>query len=68
MSKRNMLRKVRAFKTAYARGDMELEQIRQSLVAWSGHAKHGNTYNLRRRVSRELVITREAGDRNRENS
>jgi len=29
-----------------------------SLASWNGHAKHGNTYNLRRKLFKKLIFRR----------
>lgn len=45
-SKERMRRKLKAFKHMYKRGEITKEQIDQSWASWEGHAKHGDTYFL----------------------
>ncbi len=37
---------------------MNLEQVRRCLVSWCGHAEHGDTYNLRRKLFGKLILRR----------
>lgn len=55
-SKEKMKKKIRYFNSAYERGEITLEAIEQSVAAWIGHAKHGNTYNLRRKTLGRLKL------------
>ncbi|MFA4889763.1 MAG: reverse transcriptase domain-containing protein [Candidatus Omnitrophota bacterium] len=56
-SVRRMRRKLRKFARLYSAGVINLSKIRQSLVSWLGHARHADTYNLRRR----LFLNRDSG-------
>lgn len=49
-SKERMRRKLRAFKYMYRNGEITKEQIDQSWASWEGHAKHGDTYFLRKKM------------------
>lgn len=40
----------------FIKTQITLSDIEQSLKAWIGHAKHGNTYNLREDVFKQLVF------------
>jgi hypothetical protein len=58
-SVRRMKRKIRHFKREFARGEMLCgEHVRQCLASWSGHAEHGDTYNLRRKLFGKLILRR----------
>ena len=41
-------RRLRRQRQALAAGDLSPQELRQSLASWIGHAKHGNTYQLRK--------------------
>lgn len=43
---RNMRRRLKAF----AAGKIGMEEMRMSMMAWLGHARHANTYRLRKRM------------------
>lgn len=43
---------------AYRRGELELDQVGQRLAAWIGHARHGETRGLRRKMFRGVVFRR----------
>ncbi len=45
-SKRAMKRKLKSFKTKYAKEAMTKEAIERSYESWKGHASHGNCYGL----------------------
>ena len=47
-SKRDMRRKLHKFKRLHQAGRISKERIDASFASWQGHAKHGNTYHLRR--------------------
>ena len=49
-SKRRMKRKMKFFEKAYQKGLREKEDIETVIHSWVGHAKHGNTYQLRKRL------------------
>jgi hypothetical protein len=58
-SVRRMKRKISHFTREFSQGTMLCgEQIRRCLVSWNGHAKHGNTYNLRRKLFGRLIFRR----------
>jgi len=59
LSRRNIktfMRRFRAQRDAYHRGELSLGKVRESLRAWIAHAQHGDTYRLRRRLLREVVF------------
>ena len=43
----NMRRKIRKYRGKVDRGEMTLEQVRQSYTSWIGHISHGNTHRLK---------------------
>ena len=58
-SKDNMKRKVKLFRNLHDDELIEVDRIKQSVASWEGHAKHGNTYNLRQHILepvREIII------------
>ncbi len=57
-SKASMKRKIKKFNDAYAKGEMSYETVRSSVASWLGHAKHGNTYHLRKKIMGELSLRR----------
>jgi hypothetical protein len=54
--KQAVKRKIRAFMDKHERGEIEWERIRGSMASWCGHARFGNTYALRERVTARLRI------------
>lgn len=55
-SKASMKRKVKKFNDAYAKGEMTYDAVRCSVASWAGHARHGNTYYLRRKILGKLSL------------
>lgn len=55
-SKSKMNRKIKKFNKLYQEDKISYEQIRQSTASWLGHAKHGNTYNLRKSMMKKLRL------------
>lgn len=53
---RRFMRRFRAQRDAYHRGELTLEELQISLDAWIAHAAHGNTYQLRRRLFKEVTF------------
>lgn len=58
-SKTKMNKKIKNFNKLYSENKISYEEIRQSTVSWIGHAKHGNTYNLRKSMMKKLKLKRE---------
>ena len=46
-------RRYRRLRRAYARGEIPLEKVQQSIQGWVAHARHGETWGLRRALLRE---------------
>lgn len=57
-SKRRMKRKMKYFANEYQKGIIELEQIRACVHSWIGHATHGDTYNLRKRILNKHIFSK----------
>ena len=43
-------RKLKTFQAGYAHGLVTLDQINASVQSWLGHAKHADTYRLRKKI------------------
>ena len=57
-SVKRMRRRLKKFQRLYQEGAVDLENIRQSVASWLGHARHANTYNLRRKLFNEWKLIR----------
>ncbi len=57
-SKKRMKRKIKKFKVKYENREMDYEDIKRSVNSWLGHAKHGNTYNLRKSIYKKMIFRR----------
>lgn len=55
-SKSKMNRKIKKFNKLYEENKITFEEIRQSTASWIGHAKHGDTYNLRKSMMKKLKL------------
>jgi RNA-directed DNA polymerase len=53
-SHKRMKRKLKKFKER----DVEYEKIKNSIFSWLGHVKHGNTYNLRKKILSNFCINK----------
>lgn len=42
----------------YAQGNIDIQDIKQSLNSWEAHLKHGDTWQLRQQIFNSLVFTR----------
>lgn len=49
-------RRLHANLSAYHAGELTMAEFKESLLAWIAHAGHGNTYQLRRDLLREIVL------------
>lgn len=52
-------RKLIAFQTCYAKGEIGQEKIQASITAWLGHARHANTYTLQKKLFGNFILRRE---------
>ncbi|MDO5396375.1 MAG: RNA-directed DNA polymerase [bacterium] len=55
-SKAAMKRKIKKFNIGYSAQEISYERISQSISSWVGHAKHGNTYYLRKNIMKRLKL------------
>lgn len=55
-SAKRMRRKMRVFSERSASGDILPEEVRASIASWLGHAKHANTYSLRKKIFSEHIF------------
>lgn len=51
---------MRRFQKLYARGEVDLDEIRQSVVSWSAHASHADTYGLQHKLFSQYPLKRAA--------
>jgi len=58
-------RRFRRLAEDYADGLVTLKQVRSSIAGWVGHAKHGDTYGLRRSILRKALFVRRQPPRDR---
>lgn len=49
-SKKRMKRKIKKMDEKMKNGEMAVEDVRQSVNSWIGHARHSNSYNLCKRI------------------
>lgn len=59
-NKRRFKRRLKAFAQKYTAGEMEMEQIKQSVASYNGHLQHGHTWKLKKKVYAKFVLTRPA--------
>ena len=57
-NKRRFKRRLKAFAKRYADGEMELDQIKQSIASYNGHLQHGHTWKLQKKVYGKFVLKR----------
>ncbi len=57
-SKLRYRRKLRSFMQLYRNGNIELEEIRQSLSGFHGHMKHGSTFHLQKKALASFSLSR----------
>ncbi|MFH1246013.1 MAG: reverse transcriptase/maturase family protein, partial [Candidatus Omnitrophota bacterium] len=49
-SVRRIRRTLKVFRRLYARGRVNILEVRQSVASWLGHMQHANCYHLRRKI------------------
>jgi hypothetical protein len=49
-------RRLRAQRDAYRAGQLSAKEMQRSLQAWIAHARHGDTYHLRRALLRQVTF------------
>jgi retron-type reverse transcriptase len=57
-SKRRIKKKLRLYQKLYREGKVDLDEIRASVMSWLGHLKHCNSYNLKRKLLNDFVLTK----------
>lgn len=57
-SKQRIKRKLKLFQSKYAKGEMDLDRIKPVIASWQGHAKHGNCYNLSKKIFKKFKLMR----------
>lgn len=57
---RRIHRTMRRFQRLYARGDVDLDEIRRSVVSWSAHASHADTHGLQNTLFAQYPLRRTA--------
>lgn len=55
---RRFFQRMKVNQNKFKDGDIDLEKIRQSIVSWIGHTKHGDCYLLRKDIFRRLVFAK----------
>lgn len=63
-SKRRAKRRLKNYMKLYKKGEIELEEINQSIMSWLGHVKHCDSYYLRKAMFRNFVLTRNISSKN----
>ena len=53
---RRFTRRMQHLKMRYARGEITFEELPQAVRRWINHARHGDTYCLRKRLFRSLLL------------
>lgn len=61
-SKRAMKRRMRAMDKKLKEEKIELEEVKQSVNAWLGHARHSNSYNLAKKIFEKYDYINVEGD------
>lgn len=51
-------RRMRRLQEAYAKGEVSVLKVRQSVQSWIAHVSHADSYGLRKRLLQEIVFTR----------
>ena len=51
-------RRMRRLQEEYAKGEITLSHIKQSIQSWLGHVSHADSYGLRKQLLREIVFVR----------
>ena len=55
-TKHKYKRKLRYFQKAFAKNEIELEEIKQVLASYRSHLSYGNTYELQKKILKEWVL------------
>lgn len=57
-NKRRFKRRLKAFREQYRNGQIDIDDIKRSLVSYSGHLMHGHTWKLKKKVYGTFVLTK----------
>lgn len=52
-------RRLRSLQQAYANGEIEFDQVTQSIRSWIAHLEHGNTWRLREQIFDKLIFAKD---------
>jgi len=55
-SARRMRRKLKAFEWKYAADEIDFQRVNASVQSWLGHARHANTYKLRKKMFGQFTL------------
>lgn len=53
---RRARKRIKLLREKYSDGIITFDEVRQSIQSWMAHLKHGDTYNLRKNILKELVF------------
>lgn len=56
---RRAKRRLRKLQIDYAQGNIDLNQVSQSITSWIAHLEHGDTWELRKKIFNSLVFSRD---------
>jgi len=51
-------RRLKKLQKQYSEGKVDLDKVRSSVHSWIGHAKHGDTYGLRKSIFGNISFQR----------
>lgn len=54
---KKMRRRLRYLTKAYGRGEVGIDDVKSSLFSYMGMLRHANTYNLRKKMLKQVVLT-----------
>ena len=55
-NKQRIKRRMKKLAAEYANGRISVEEIERSIVSTKGHLSHGNTYHLKKKIYKELLL------------
>lgn len=58
-SKKGMKRRLQVYRRQYAAGELDWPEVRQRLMGWLGHARHGHTWHLQVKILRKAVFIKD---------
>jgi len=57
-SKKRIKKKLHLYQKLYREGRIDLDKIKASIMSWLGHLKYCNSYNLRKQMLDNFILTR----------